>query len=226
MLEPYANRPPSAGETFWQPDEFAELDHRARARGWSCHVHGTGDRGLRVALDGFEARAPRTARRGARHGMVHTECLHADDVPRFGALGVAPIMQPRHCAPAIVAGLARQRRGRPVAVRMGVPVAARQRRLTRVLERLERRRDGPAGRHLHRDDPRRPATGPAPGSPRRPSTSRPRSARTRWAAHTSRPPTIDAARSRPASRPTCVGARAGICSRRPRPDPGASSTCT
>ena len=35
--------------------------------------------------------------------MVHTECLHADDVPRFGALGVTPIMQPRHCAPEIVA---------------------------------------------------------------------------------------------------------------------------
>ncbi|MGZ8602302.1 MAG: amidohydrolase family protein [Actinomycetota bacterium] len=35
--------------------------------------------------------------------MVHTECLHPDDVPRFGSLGVAPIMQPRHCAPEIVA---------------------------------------------------------------------------------------------------------------------------
>src|SRR4029077_6689046 len=37
-----------------------------------------------------------------RHLMVHTECLDAADVPRFGALGVMPCMQPRHCAPAIV----------------------------------------------------------------------------------------------------------------------------
>jgi predicted amidohydrolase YtcJ len=72
-------------------------------RGWSCHVHATGDRGLRVALDGFEAARRANGEVGVRHGMVHTECLHSDDVPRFGALGVTPIMQPRHCAPEIVA---------------------------------------------------------------------------------------------------------------------------
>lgn len=112
MLEPYANRPRERGDTFWQPDEFAELVIELERRGWSCHVHGTGDRGLRVALDGFEAarRAngdvgvrPSEAAAAPRHGMVHTECLHADDVSRFGALGVTPIMQPRHCAPAIIA---------------------------------------------------------------------------------------------------------------------------
>ena len=103
MLEPYANRPGERGETFWRPDEFAELVIELERRGWSCHVHGTGDRGLRVALDGFEAARAANPALAPRHGMVHTECLHADDVPRFGALGVAPIMQPRHCAPEIVA---------------------------------------------------------------------------------------------------------------------------
>jgi predicted amidohydrolase YtcJ len=104
MLEPYANRPGERGETFWAPDEFVDLVTELERRGWSCHVHGTGDRGLRVALDGFEAaRAANEGRRLApRHGMVHTECLHADDVPRFGELGVTPIMQPRHCAPSII----------------------------------------------------------------------------------------------------------------------------
>ena len=103
MLEPYANRPAERGDTFWTPREFAELVTDLERRGWSCHVHGTGDRGLRVALDGFEAARLANGDVGARHGMVHTECLHADDVPRFGALGVAPIMQPRHCAPSIIA---------------------------------------------------------------------------------------------------------------------------
>jgi predicted amidohydrolase YtcJ len=103
MLEPYANEPGERGETFWRPDEFAELVIELERRGWSCHVHGTGDRGLRVALDGFEAARAANPALAPRHGMVHTECLHADDVPRFGALGVTPIMQPRHCAPEIVA---------------------------------------------------------------------------------------------------------------------------
>jgi predicted amidohydrolase YtcJ len=103
MLEPYANRPGERGDTFWRPDEFAELIIELERRGWSVHVHGTGDRGLRTALDGFEAARAANPGLSPRHGMVHTECLHPDDVPRFGALGVAPIMQPRHCAPEIVA---------------------------------------------------------------------------------------------------------------------------
>ncbi len=103
MLEPYANRPGERGDPFWRPDEFAELLIELERRGWSCHVHGTGDRGLRVALDGFEAARNANGVTGARHGIVHAECLHADDVPRFAALGVTPIMQPRHCAPEIVA---------------------------------------------------------------------------------------------------------------------------
>ena len=103
MLEPYVNRPGERGDPFWRPDEFAELLIELERRGWSCHVHGTGDRGVRVALDGFEAARNANGATGARHGIVHAECLHADDVPRFAALGVTPIMQPRHCAPEIVA---------------------------------------------------------------------------------------------------------------------------
>jgi len=38
-----------------------------------------------------------------RHQIVHVECVHPDDVPRFGGLGVVACMQPRHCAPDIVA---------------------------------------------------------------------------------------------------------------------------
>jgi predicted amidohydrolase YtcJ len=103
MLEPYANRPGERGDTFWQPRAFAEAVIELERRGWSCHVHGTGDRGLRTALDGFEAARKADPTLRPRHGMVHTECLHPDDVPRFARLGVTPIMQPRHCAPEIVA---------------------------------------------------------------------------------------------------------------------------
>ena len=103
MLEPYANRPGERGDTFWSPEEFANLIVELERRDWSVHVHGTGDRGLRVALDGIEAARAANGNVGARHGIVHAECLDPEDVPRFAALGVAPIMQPRHCAPSIVA---------------------------------------------------------------------------------------------------------------------------
>ena len=47
--------PASAASTFWQPDEFAELMIELERRGFQCHIHGTGDRGLRTALDAIEA---------------------------------------------------------------------------------------------------------------------------------------------------------------------------
>ena len=146
MLEPYAycwgSEESRSGSRPSSPSSSSSSNAEAG------HVHGTGDRGLRIALDGFEAArlarerpdrcAPRTA---------DTECLHADDVPRFAELGVAPIMQPRHCAPEIVADW-RANVGPVVMARcLGVPIASRC--LARLLERLERRGDGSDGRHLH-----------------------------------------------------------------------------
>lgn len=73
-------------------------------RGFACHVHATGDRGIRTALDAFEAAHAANGPGDRRHAIVHVECLAPSDVARFAALGVIPLMQPRHCAPEIVAG--------------------------------------------------------------------------------------------------------------------------
>jgi predicted amidohydrolase YtcJ len=104
MLEPYANRPGERGELFWEPSVFAELVTDLERRGFACHVHATGDRGIRTALDAFEAARAANGPGDRRHAIVHVECLAPSDVARFAALGVIPVMQPRHCAPEIVAG--------------------------------------------------------------------------------------------------------------------------
>jgi predicted amidohydrolase YtcJ len=103
MLEPYANRPGQRGDLFWEPDVFAELVTDLERRGFPCHVHATGDRGVRTALDAFETARAANGPGDRRHAIVHVECLAPDDIARFGALGVIPVMQPRHCAPEIVA---------------------------------------------------------------------------------------------------------------------------
>jgi predicted amidohydrolase YtcJ len=103
MLEPYANRPAERGELFWEPLEFAELVIDLERRGFPCHVHATGDRGIRTALDAFEVARAANGPRDRRHAIVHVECLAPGDVGRFAALGVIPVMQPRHCAPEITA---------------------------------------------------------------------------------------------------------------------------
>jgi predicted amidohydrolase YtcJ len=102
MLEPYANAATS-GDTFWPPEEFAAFLLELERRGLQAFTHATGDRGIRTVLDAVEGCRRATGPADVRHQIVHVECVHPDDVARFGALGVVACMQPRHCAPDIVA---------------------------------------------------------------------------------------------------------------------------
>ena len=106
MHEPYANRPDTRGQTYYDPEEFAEVVTDLDRRGFPCFVHATGDRGISTTLDAFAAaRAANGVREGGRprHQIVHVECTDERDLDRFGELGVVACMQPRHCAPEIVA---------------------------------------------------------------------------------------------------------------------------
>ncbi|MGW0550301.1 amidohydrolase [Streptomyces altiplanensis] len=101
LLEPYTGCGHHRGDTFYPPEEFAELLTRLDARGFQCFVHATGDRGIRTVLDAVERARAANGPRDARHQVVHVECLDSEDTPRFGELGVVACMQPRHCAPEI-----------------------------------------------------------------------------------------------------------------------------
>jgi hypothetical protein len=103
MLEPYANGPGTRGDTFWDPDDFARFMLELERRGFQAFTHATGDRGIRTVLDAVERCRQVNGPRDVRHQIVHVECVHPDDTPRFAELGVVACMQPRHCAPDIVA---------------------------------------------------------------------------------------------------------------------------
>ncbi|MDI3417668.1 amidohydrolase [Streptomyces luteolus] len=99
LLEPYVGCGHHRGDTYYPPEEFADLLAKLDARGFQCFVHATGDRGIRVALDAFEHARRVNGPRDARHQIVHVECLDPADTARFAELGVVACMQPRHCAP-------------------------------------------------------------------------------------------------------------------------------
>jgi predicted amidohydrolase YtcJ len=103
MLEPYANRPETSGDTFWDPEMFARTVADLESRGFQSFTHATGDRGIRTALDGIAYARQVNGPGDRRHQLVHVECLSDRDLPRFAELGTVACMQPRHCAPEIVA---------------------------------------------------------------------------------------------------------------------------
>jgi hypothetical protein len=102
MLEPYADEPATRGDTFWPPEDFASFLVELERRGFQAFTHATGDRGIRTVLDAVARCRDVHGPRDARHQIVHVECVHPDDLPRFAELDVVACMQPRHCAPDIV----------------------------------------------------------------------------------------------------------------------------
>jgi predicted amidohydrolase YtcJ len=101
LLEPYAGHHSHRGETFYPPEEFAQVLAGLDAAGFQGFVHATGDRGIRTVLDAVAHARAVNGPRDARHQVVHVECLDPADVPRFAELGVVACMQPRHCSPDI-----------------------------------------------------------------------------------------------------------------------------
>lgn len=100
MLQSYANRP-TRGLPNFTPDELNRIVALLDNRGWQIWIHAIGDRGIRMALDAFEAaaRSNPIPARGRRHRIEHIETIDPADVPRFGALGVIASMQPFHANP-------------------------------------------------------------------------------------------------------------------------------
>ena len=77
-------------------DELEEIVREATAAGWPVAVHAIGDRANREALDAFERTRDAWQAAGLRPRIEHAQCLAADDLPRFAALGVAVSAQFSH----------------------------------------------------------------------------------------------------------------------------------
>jgi len=100
MLEPYADGSGQTGVPDMDPTAYREIVVAADALGMDVATHAIGDRGVRLALDAYEAaRHANGGRRGRRGRVEHIEVVHPDDIPRFGQLGVTASMQPLHAAP-------------------------------------------------------------------------------------------------------------------------------
>ncbi|MEO8632037.1 MAG: amidohydrolase, partial [Chloroflexota bacterium] len=77
-----------------EPDQLTRDVALAAASGIAVAIHAIGDRAVRVALDAIEptrATAPQL-----RQKIEHVQLVRADDLSRFGALGIVASMQPIH----------------------------------------------------------------------------------------------------------------------------------
>jgi predicted amidohydrolase YtcJ len=94
MLEPYTGG--GTGMDLLSPRELRETVARALAHRLAVAVHAIGDRAARNVLDAFEAAGEAGRRAPLPCRLEHAQLVHAADLPRFAALGVAASMQPLH----------------------------------------------------------------------------------------------------------------------------------
>jgi predicted amidohydrolase YtcJ len=86
-LEPYTDRPDTAGPLAAPEEDIHRWVREADAAGFACHLHAIGDRAVRVALDAIGAARAR-GDSGLRHTICHGDLIDPADLPRFAELGV------------------------------------------------------------------------------------------------------------------------------------------
>ena len=85
-----------SGVQITSREELEEVIRRGAEAGWPVAVHAIGDQANRDALDAFEATQDVWRPKRLRHRIEHAQCLTAEDLPRFAALGVACSVQFSH----------------------------------------------------------------------------------------------------------------------------------
>ncbi len=99
MLAPYSDDPSQSGKLFWDPDKYKTTIADLDARGFQIFTHAIGDKAVRLALDSYENAAAVNHTKDARPRIEHIETITAQDIDRFGKLGVIASMQPLHSYP-------------------------------------------------------------------------------------------------------------------------------
>ncbi len=99
MLTPYSDDPTQMGKLFWSPEQYSKAVTELDREGFQVFTHAIGDKAVRVALDGYEQAAKANHTSDARDRVEHIETISAQDIPRFGQLGVIASFQPLHAYP-------------------------------------------------------------------------------------------------------------------------------
>jgi predicted amidohydrolase YtcJ len=99
MLSPYSDDPSLTGKLFWDLEKYKAAVLELDKRGLQIFTHAIGDKAVRTALDAYQEAARKNQTQDARPRIEHIETVTAEDIPRFGSLGVIASVQPLHLYP-------------------------------------------------------------------------------------------------------------------------------
>ncbi len=98
LLEPYADRLDTKGNTLLPPEVLEDWVVRADHNNFRVRLHACGNAAVKLALDCYEKARKRNGNHGLKHAIEHIEYIDPADVQRFKELGVIASIQPEHLA--------------------------------------------------------------------------------------------------------------------------------
>jgi predicted amidohydrolase YtcJ len=96
LLEPYADQPGNSGLEILTEEQVYQATRRYAKAGFQTAVHAIGDRSNRSVLNAFERVIKEFPKTDLRLRVEHAQILDAQDIPRFGKLGIIASVQPTH----------------------------------------------------------------------------------------------------------------------------------
>ncbi len=99
MLAPYTDDPNRSAACSGTPEDYKRAVTELDAAHIQIFTHAIGDRAVRLALDAYQDAQNSNHTQDARHRIEHIETISAQDIPRFGKLGVIASFQPLHAYP-------------------------------------------------------------------------------------------------------------------------------
>ena len=99
MLAPYTDDAKQSGSLLWTPENYKRAVTKLDAVHIQIFTHAIGDRAVRLALDAYQEAQKANHTQDARPRIEHIETVSAEDIPRFGELGVIASFQPLHAYP-------------------------------------------------------------------------------------------------------------------------------
>ena len=99
MLAPYTDDAKQSGSLLWTPENYKRAVAKLDAAHIQIFTHAIGDRAVRLALDAYQEAQKANHSQDARPRIEHIETISAEDIPRFGKLGVIASFQPLHAYP-------------------------------------------------------------------------------------------------------------------------------
>src|SRR5262249_36815097 len=93
LLAPYADDPGNSGLVVSTVEHMPDVARRARAAGYQINTHAIGDRGVRNAIDAYEAAGVKPEE---RFRIEHFQVVAPSDFGRIARDGIIASMQPTH----------------------------------------------------------------------------------------------------------------------------------